>query len=100
MLRDPTGIIQCVSHSADKNFEEVNKITRESSVDLIFIIAVILGLLSHKCLSSIHEFFSENGFYEIQAPSFVGGSVEGGATLFEGVSLPSQSRLLIKEEAE
>ena len=33
--------------------------------------------------SSIHEFFSENGFYEIQSPSFVGGSVEGGATLFE-----------------
>jgi asparaginyl-tRNA synthetase len=33
--------------------------------------------------SAIHEFFISNGFYEIQSPSFVGGSVEGGATLFE-----------------
>ena len=132
MLRDPTGIIQCVSHSADKNFEEVNKITRESSVNVTGIIkrderaeggyeisikdikvysiaepfplkkghkkvflfderhlwlrspkmTAIMKIRSTVFLS-IHEFFSENGFYEIQAPSFVGGSVEGGATLFE-----------------
>ena len=34
MLRDPSGIIQCVSHSSDKNFNEVNEITRESSVNV------------------------------------------------------------------
>jgi asparaginyl-tRNA synthetase len=132
MLRDPSGIIQCVSHSSDKNFDEVNEITRESSVNVkgiikkderaeggyeisvkeikVYSIAEPFPLKKgHKkvflfderhlwlrspkmtaimkvrstVFSSIHEFFSENGFYEIQSPSFVGGSVEGGATLFE-----------------
>ena len=132
MLRDPSGIIQCVSHSSDKNFNEVNEITRESSVNVkgiikkderaeggyeisvkeikVYSIAEPFPLKKgHKkvflfderhlwlrspkmtaimkvrstVFSSIHEFFSENGFYEIQSPSFVGGSVEGGATLFE-----------------
>lgn len=32
---------------------------------------------------AIHEFFRKNGFYEIQAPSFVSGACEGGSTLFE-----------------
>ncbi|MCL4398910.1 asparagine--tRNA ligase [Candidatus Parvarchaeota archaeon] len=32
---------------------------------------------------SIHDFFKHNDFYEIQSPSFVSGSVEGGSTLFQ-----------------
>ncbi len=32
---------------------------------------------------AIHEFFRENGYYEVQAPVFVGSAVEGGSTLFE-----------------
>ncbi len=32
---------------------------------------------------AIHEFFRENGYYEVQAPMFVGSAVEGGSTLFE-----------------
>ncbi len=32
---------------------------------------------------AIHEFFKNNGYYESQAPMFVTGAVEGGATLFE-----------------
>ncbi len=132
MLRDPTGILQCVSHLGEKAFEDVNKITRESSVKiegvikkderaeggyeihireiLIYSIAEPYPLKKgHKkvflfdnrhlwlrspkmtaimkirstVFSSIHEFFTLEGFYEIQSPSFVGGSVEGGATLFQ-----------------
>ncbi len=32
---------------------------------------------------AIHEWFRENGYYEVQGPMFVGAAVEGGATLFE-----------------
>ncbi len=132
ILRDPSGLIQCVSHSSDKDFETVSSITRESAIQIkgivkkddraeegyeihinelkIYSIAEPYPLKKgHKkvflfdnrhlwirspkttaimkirstVFSSIHEFFSSNGFYEIQSPSFVGGSVEGGATLFE-----------------
>jgi asparaginyl-tRNA synthetase len=132
ILRDPSGTIQCVSHSADKGFDEVNKITRESALRIkgnikkderaeggyelsikdlsIYSIAEPFPLKKgHKkvflfdnrhlwlrsgkmtaimkirstVFSSIHEFFLANDFYEIQSPSFVGGSVEGGSTLFE-----------------
>lgn len=132
ILRDPTGIIQCVSHSGDIAFDNVNKATRESAVNVrgvlrkdqraeggyeiqikdmmlysvaepfplkkghkkVFLFdnrhlwirspksAAIMKIRS-TIFSSIHEFFLVNGFYEIQSPSFVGGSVEGGATLFE-----------------
>lgn len=34
-------------------------------------------------LKILREFFEKEGFVELQAPSFVSGSVEGGATLFE-----------------
>ncbi len=132
MLRDPSGVIQCVSHAGEKSFAEVEKITRESSVQIagklkldtraeggyeltieeikIFGMAEPfpikkghkkvflfdnrhLWLRSRRVTSimkvrstvfeSIHEFFIKNSFYEIQSPSFVGGSVEGGSTLFE-----------------
>ena len=132
MLRDPSGLIQCVSHSSDDSFQDVNKITRESTIKLtgtvkkdqraeggyeihikelsIYSIAEPYPLKKgHKkvflfdnrhlwirspkttaimkirstVFSSIHKFFDSNGFYEIQSPSFVGGSVEGGSTLFE-----------------
>ncbi|MCW1302010.1 MAG: asparagine--tRNA ligase [Candidatus Parvarchaeota archaeon] len=131
MLRDPTGIIQCVSHSGEAPFEEADRITRESSLEVegtvrqdqraeggyelsisrikIFGIAEPFPLKSghnkvflfdnrhlwfrsirvtsvmkvrSTVFESIHSFFRENGFYEIQSPSFVGSSVEGGATLF------------------
>ncbi|MEM4051619.1 MAG: asparagine--tRNA ligase [Thermoplasmata archaeon] len=32
---------------------------------------------------SLHEFFRNEGYYEVQAPMFVSSSVEGGSTLFE-----------------
>ena len=32
---------------------------------------------------SLRNFFTQNGFHEIQSPSFVGGACEGGSTLFE-----------------
>ncbi len=132
MLRDPSDVIQCVSHVSDKTFSEVSKITRESSLELTgklkedkraeggYEISIddlkIYGLAEpfpikkgHKkvflfdnrhlwlrsrrvtsimkirssVFESIHEFFRNNGFYEMQSPSFVGGSVEGGSTLFE-----------------
>jgi asparaginyl-tRNA synthetase len=132
MLRDPSGLIQCVSHSFEKDFETVNNITRESAIEVsgvvkkderaeggyelqiselkVYSIAEPYPLKKgHKkvflfdnrhlwirspkttaimkirstVFSSIHEFFSSMNFYEIQSPSFVGGSVEGGATLFE-----------------
>jgi asparaginyl-tRNA synthetase len=132
MLRDPSGVIQCVSHAGEKLFDEVGKITRESSIEVegklredqraeggyelsinhlkIYGLAEPfpikkghnkvflfdnrhLWLRSRRVTSimkvrstvfeSIHEFFREKGFYEIQSPSFVGGSVEGGSTLFE-----------------
>lgn len=132
MLRDPSGLIQCVSHSTDKSFEDAGKVTRESAVKVtgiikkddradggyelhitdIFIYSIAepyplkkghkkvflfdnrhLWIRSQKTtaimkirstvFTSIHEFFTSNGFYEIQSPSFVGGSVEGGSTLFE-----------------
>ncbi len=132
MLRDPSGLIQCVSHSSDNSFQDVNKITRESAIKLtgtvkkdqraeggyeihikelsIYSIAepyplkkghkkvflfdnrhlwirspkttAIMKIRSN-VFSSIHKFFDSNRFYEIQSPSFVGGSVEGGSTLFE-----------------
>ena len=34
ILRDPSGTIQCVSHSTDKSFQDVNKITRESAIKI------------------------------------------------------------------
>ncbi|MCW1296684.1 MAG: asparagine--tRNA ligase [Candidatus Parvarchaeota archaeon] len=33
--------------------------------------------------SAIREFFTKNGYYEVQAPSFTKAACEGGATLFE-----------------
>ena len=132
MLRDPSGLIQCVSHSSDKDFKAVSDITRESAVKITGIIkkddraeggyelhiaeiqvysiaepfplkkghkkvflfdnrhlwirslkTTAIMKIRSTVFASIHEFFSSNGFYEIQSPSFVGGSVEGGATLFE-----------------
>ena len=132
MLRDPSGVIQCVSHINDKAFPMVEKLTRESSVSIkgdlredaraeggyeitirelevyglaepfpikkghkkVFLfdnrhlwmrsrrVTAIMKIRS-TVFESIHEFFVKNGFYEIQSPSFVGGSVEGGSTLFE-----------------
>ncbi|MGC8497006.1 MAG: asparagine--tRNA ligase [Thermoplasmata archaeon] len=32
---------------------------------------------------SLHEFFKNEGYYEVQAPMFVSSAVEGGSTLFE-----------------
>ncbi len=132
ILRDPSGLLQCVSHSGESAFREASEITRESSIEVkgilkedaraiggyeLAIDAVkIFGIAEpypmkkgHKkvflfdnrhlwmrspkvtavmkvrstVFESIHEFFNGNGFYEIQSPSFVGGSVEGGSTLFE-----------------
>ena len=132
MLRDPSGLIQCVSHSSDKSFKAVSDITRESAIRITGIIkkddraeggyelhiaeiqvysiaepfplkkghkkvflfdnrhlwirslkTTAIMKIRSTVFASIHEFFSSNGFYEIQSPSFVGGSVEGGATLFE-----------------
>ncbi len=132
MLRDPSGVIQCVSHLNEKAFPEVEKLTRESSIlvkgnlkedsraeggyEITIEELEVYGLAEpfpikkgHKkvflfdnrhlwmrsrrvtaimkirstVFEGIHEFFVKNGFYEIQSPSFVGGSVEGGSTLFE-----------------
>ena len=131
MLRDPTGLIQCVSHAGETPFELTDTITRESSIEVegtikqdqraeggyelhigsikIFGLAEPFPLkkghnkvylfdnrhlwfrsvrvtsimkIRSTVFESIHSFFKENGFYEIQSPSFVGGSVEGGSTLF------------------
>ncbi len=32
--------------------------------------------------SAVHEYFRSNGFYEVQAPTFISAAVEGGSTLF------------------
>ena len=132
ILRDPSGLMQCVSHSGEQPFPEVSKLTRESSIEVegtvhedkrapggfellieklrvyglsepfplkkghkkVFLfdnrhlwlrsprVTAIMKIRS-TVFESIHEFFHENKFYEIQSPSFVGGSVEGGSTLFE-----------------
>lgn len=39
--------------------------------------------IRHTVFGAIHEYFREKGYYESQAPMFVTGAVEGGATLFE-----------------
>ncbi len=39
--------------------------------------------IRHTVFGAIHEFFRENGYYEVQGPIFVTGAVEGGSTLFE-----------------
>lgn len=132
MLRDPSGVIQCVSHAGETTFTEANRLTRESSVRVEGVLKEdrraeggyeisienisVYGIADsfpikkgHKkvflfdnrhlwfrsrrvtaimkvrstVFKSIHEFFDDGGFYEIQSPSFVGGSVEGGSTLFE-----------------
>ncbi len=132
ILRDPSGVVQCVSHSGDEVFKKVSEVTRESAIEvkgnlkedpravggyeLVINSIKIFGLAEpyplkkgHKkvflfdnrhlwlrspkvtaimkirstVFSSIHEFFTNNEFYEIQSPSFVGGSTEGGSTLFE-----------------
>lgn len=132
ILRDPTGLIQCVVHGNDGPFKEAEGLTRESSVRIsgmlkqdqraeggyelsireihvynvaepyplkkghkkVFLfdnrhlwfrsrkVTAIMKIRS-TVFDSIHTFFVSNGFYEIQSPSFVGGSVEGGSTLFE-----------------
>lgn len=132
ILRDPSGLIQCVSHAGESTFENADKLTRESSIKVKGIVKKderaeggyeiqlkdlqIYGIaepfpikkghnkvflfdnrhlwlrspkttaimkIRSTVFSSIHEFFTSNGFYEIQSPSFVGGSVEGGSTLFK-----------------
>lgn len=132
MLRDPSGVIQCVSHAGEKTFAGAEAVTRESSVEVSGVLKQdaraeggyelalntikIYGMAEpfpikkgHKkvflfdnrhlwlrsrrvtsimkirstIFESMHEFFRNNGFYEIQSPSFTGGSVEGGSTLFE-----------------
>jgi len=39
--------------------------------------------IRHTVFGAIHEFFREQGYYEVQGPVFVTGAVEGGSTLFE-----------------
>jgi len=39
--------------------------------------------IRHTVFGALHEYFREKGYYESQAPMFVTGAVEGGATLFE-----------------
>ncbi len=34
MLRDPTGVIQCVSHAGDQSFSTASMVTRESSLEV------------------------------------------------------------------
>ncbi|MDP8012729.1 MAG: asparagine--tRNA ligase [Nanoarchaeota archaeon] len=132
ILRDPTGLLQCVSNAQEEPFQEASRVTRESSVEVegsirkderaiggyelhlkrikiiglsepfplkkghskVFLfdnrhlwlrsprVTAIMKIRS-TVFEAIHTFFISNGFYEIQSPSFVGGSVEGGSTLFE-----------------
>ncbi|UNQ72973.1 asparagine--tRNA ligase [Infirmifilum sp. NZ] len=38
--------------------------------------------IRHTVFGALHEWFRENGFYEVQCPMFISAAVEGGATLF------------------
>lgn len=38
--------------------------------------------IRHTVFGALHEWFRENGYYEVQGPMFVSAAVEGGATLF------------------
>ncbi|QOJ79435.1 asparagine--tRNA ligase [Infirmifilum lucidum] len=38
--------------------------------------------IRHTAFGALHEWFRENGYYEVQCPMFVSAAVEGGATLF------------------
>jgi asparaginyl-tRNA synthetase len=39
--------------------------------------------IRHTVFGALHEYFRENGFYEVQTPMFITAAVEGGATLFK-----------------
>jgi asparaginyl-tRNA synthetase len=132
ILRDPSGLLQCVSKNGEPAFDTASSLTRESAVEIkgkiskddraiggyelkitginvygiaepyplkkghnkVFLfnnrhlwfrsprVTAIMKVRS-TVFEGIHEFFTGEDFYEIQSPSFVGGSVEGGATLFE-----------------
>jgi len=45
-------------------------------------VAAVLKVRSH-VFQAIRQFYTERGYWEFQAPSFTGASVEGGSTLFE-----------------
>jgi len=132
VVRDSSGIVQCVIKDDNPDFEKAKKITIESSLKLSGVVnedkraptgyeikikklepvhiaetfpiteyqsTELLLNLRHLWIRSlklnrifkirsdvfglIHEFFRDNGFYEIQAPSIVSSACEGGSTLFK-----------------
>lgn len=131
VLRDSTGIIQVVVEDTNPAFDEAEKASIESSVEVRGLVKEdprapgglevrandfkIISLaepfpitkdasreflldvrhlwvrsrrmnailkVRHEVFRCIHEFFTERGFVEVQAPMFITAAVEGGATLF------------------